>query len=446
MSSWRAFWTDIDEPAPRSWRNAALVAAAVVFLCVTTTRWVPVGAEQVAVLLGGYRILADVLLLVAPLVWVSLAGLAVGVVVLGLRHPWWATLASVTPLLAVVPAGSNMPFAAVVLPAGVVVAAAWRSPAASVTATCVALFAVAQWFLTGVPMVAPLGAYVELRNTRALSVVLVYAVALVALLALTLLARAQVATSLQRDRLAARSATVEEQSEVTGERARLARDLHDVVAHHVSLIAVRAETAPYTHPGLGTDARSILSEIAVDARRALDELRGVLGILGRSSDEGRAPQPAWGDIATLVERARSGGDPVELAGDAGADVPAAPGYVAYRVVQEALTNARRHAPGSRVQVVLQRLPQLAVVEVRSAGVQGAGPHGAGLPGAVSAEPGPTLPLAGTGARAGSPAAPGHGLVGMRERVESLGGRLTAGQRDGGFVVEATLPLWPGASA
>ena len=441
MSTAKAFWADIDEPAPRPWRHAALVAAAVVFLSVATSRWVPVGAEQVARLLGGYRMLSSALLLVAPLVWISLAGLAVGVVVLGLRHPWWALVASLTPLLAVVPGGSNMPFAAVVLPAGVVVAAAWRSPASSVAATCVALSAVGAWIHTGVPMSAPLGAYVELRYTQPLAVGLVYAVALVALLAVTLLARAQVATSLERDRLAARSATVEEQSVVTGERARLARDLHDVVAHHVSLIAVRAETAPYTHPGLGTDARSILSEIAVDARRALDELRGVLGILGRSTEEGRAPQPAWGDIATLVERARSGGDRVELSGDADADVPAAPGYVAYRVVQEALTNARRHAPGSRVQVVLQRLPRLAVVEVHSAGVQGRG-----MQAAVSEGPEPTMPLAGPGAGSGagfgSQAAPGRGLAGMRERVESLGGRLTAGRRDGGFVVEATLPLWP----
>ncbi len=190
----------------------------------------------------------------------------------------------------------------------------------------------------------------------------------------------------------------------------------------MSLIAVRAETAPYTHPGLGAEARSVLAEIAVDARRALDELRGVLGILGRSADEHRAPQPVWADIATLVERARSGGDRVELVGDADADVPAAPGYVAYRVVQEALTNARRHAPGSRVLVVLQRLPQLAVVEVRSLGEQ---PPVAGTDPAVAA---------------------GRGLAGMRERVESLGGRLTTGRRDDGFVVEATLPLWPGTPA
>ena len=421
MSSASRWWSDFDGPVPRSWRNIALVVAVIVFLCVATTRWVPVGVDRVVGMLGP-GLLTGVLMVVAPLVWATMAGLAAAVVVLALRHPWWAVAASLTPLLAVGSGVAGMTFAAVALPAGVGVAAAWRSSAASVAATCCALFAVVTWVLSGVPMSAPMGAWVDLRYSDSAIVAALYVVALVGLLALTLVARAQIATSLQRDRLVARSETVEEQSAVTGERARLARDLHDVVAHHVSLIVVRAETAPYTHPGLGTEARSVLAEIAVDARRALDELRGVLGILGRSADEDRAPQPVWGDIATLVERARSGGDQVELVGDADAEVPAAPGYVAYRVVQEALTNARRHAPGSRVLVVLQRLPQLAVVEVRSLGSP---------PAAAEADPA---------------VATGRGLAGMRERVESLGGRLTAGRRDDGFVVEATLPLWSGTSA
>ena len=153
---------------------------------------------------------------------------------------------------------------------------------------------------------------------------------------------------LERKALAARSGEVEQQAAVVEERARLARDLHDVVAHHVSLIAVRAETAPYTHPDLDPQARSVLGDIAADARLALDELRGVLGILGRSGAVERAPQPTWSDITALVERTRSAGVDIEMIGDTSAEVGPSAGYAAYRVVQEALTNARKHAPGARV--------------------------------------------------------------------------------------------------
>ena len=95
---------------------------------------------------------------------------------------------------------------------------------------------------------------------------------------------------------------------LAGERARLARDLHDVVAHHVSLVAVRAESAPFLHPGLNDDARAVLAAIAADAREALTELRQVLVVLQRTSDESeRAPQPTACDVDDLVaERGRGG--------------------------------------------------------------------------------------------------------------------------------------------
>jgi signal transduction histidine kinase len=190
----------------------------------------------------------------------------------------------------------------------------------------------------------------------------------------------------------------------------LARDLHDVVAHHVSLIAVRAETAPYTHPGLSDSARTVLTDIAADARLALDELRGVLGILGRAGeDASRAPQPTWRDIASLVDRTQAAGADVRLAGPVDLDVPPSVGYVGYRVVQEALTNARRHAPGAPVTLELGATSQLLTVRVSS-------------------------PLTSGGA-SGS----GQGLVGMRERVDAIGGRLNAGPTAEGFVVEAVLP-------
>jgi signal transduction histidine kinase len=216
---------------------------------------------------------------------------------------------------------------------------------------------------------------------------------------------------LERKVLTARAAEVEEQAAVVGERARLARDLHDVVAHHVSLIAVRAETAPYTHPDLGSDARTVLGDIAADARLALDELRGVLGILGRSGqDAERAPQPTWRDIDALVERTRSAGVDIHVVGDSHAEVGSSAGYAAYRVVQEALTNARKHAPGESVTLDLEATSQLLTVLV-------------------------STPL---GTPAGTTAA-GHGLVGMRERVEALGGRLLSGPVGDDFVVEAILP-------
>lgn len=212
--------------------------------------------------------------------------------------------------------------------------------------------------------------------------------------------------------LEARAGEVEQRSAVTEERARLARDLHDVVAHHVSLIAVRAETAPYTTTDLGDGGKEVLAEIAADSRRALDELRGVLGVLRRSEDDpALAPQPTAADLPDLVDRAVAAGEPVTWAeGPAGlAQVPAPIGYAGYRVLQEALTNARRHAPGRPVEVTVRGSDAglwLRVVTRLSA------------------------PAAATD--------PGRGLTGARERVEALGGSLRAGPAGDTFVVEADL--------
>jgi signal transduction histidine kinase len=217
------------------------------------------------------------------------------------------------------------------------------------------------------------------------------------------------ATRLERQALTVQTAQVDADAAVVAERARLARDLHDVVAHHVSLIAVRAETAPYTLPDTDAQTRAAFTEIAADARLALDELRGVLGILQRADSDDRAPQPTLGDIAALVERARAAGADVTLHGDVDIPIGLGTGYVAYRLVQESLTNARRHAPGAPVRVEVTADGDL-VVRV-------------------------THPL--TGSPAGTP---GRGLVGMRERVEALGGLLIAGPVGDEFVVSARLPL------
>ena len=196
---------------------------------------------------------------------------------------------------------------------------------------------------------------------------------------------------------------------ITSERARLARDLHDVVAHHVSLVAVRAESAPYQHPEMDEEARAVLAAVAEDARAAMGELRQVLTVLQRSESEPveRRPQPGADDVGSLVADAVAAGQRVAEVGDWG-EVPAAAGYVLYRAVQEGLTNARRHTPEAAVRL-----------ERRSDGRR----------------VGFTMRNPATATAGGT----GRGLHGMRERVESLGGTMSAARSEGDFVLDVTLP-------
>lgn len=213
----------------------------------------------------------------------------------------------------------------------------------------------------------------------------------------------------------ARESAVRRSAGVQAERARLAHDLHDVVAHHVSLIAVRAETAPYTDPDLNDSSQEVLSEIADEARRALEELRGVLGVLHRAEeDPALGPQPSLRDLPDLVDRAGRAGDRITAEGvDAGWVVPETVGYVVYRVAQEALTNARRHARGARVDVRLHRDDDDLVICVHNE----------------------------AGAKAPMGADEGQGLTAMADRVGALGGVLVAGpQADGGFALTARVPV------
>ncbi|AEE47628.1 sensor histidine kinase [Cellulomonas fimi] len=201
---------------------------------------------------------------------------------------------------------------------------------------------------------------------------------------------------------------------VAAERARLARDLHDVVAHHVSLVAVRAESAPYQYPDLDDRAREVLAAVAVDARQALGELRHVLAVLRRTGDDpDRAPQPDADDVDVLVAAARDAGQAVDVSGEWGV-VPAASGYVLFRVVQECLTNGRRHAPTAAVHVTRWVDP-------------------------TGAEPSVGLRVTNDVGRPDGPVEPGRGLHGMRERVEAIGGRFAAEVTDGRFVVEVVVP-------
>jgi len=202
-----------------------------------------------------------------------------------------------------------------------------------------------------------------------------------------------------------------------GERARIARELHDVVAHHISMISVQAETARLTTPGMPPEGAKRLLAIGDTAREALSEMRRLLGVLREDADPvpARAPQPGLADVADLVDgaRASSGGASTRLILH-GQPRLLEPGVelTAYRIVQEALTNSRRHAPGAAVDVSLDYGATALTVQVRD--------NGPGLV-ALTAE--------------------GHGLLGMRERAAMVGGVITVGSGSrGGFVVEATFPL------
>ncbi|WP_328475455.1 histidine kinase [Actinoplanes sp. NBC_00393] len=202
-----------------------------------------------------------------------------------------------------------------------------------------------------------------------------------------------------------------------GERARIARELHDVVAHHITTIALQADAARLATPGLPPEGARRLTAIGDTARIALTEMRRLLGVLREDTgDEARRdPQPALDQLNTLLDDVRdtAAGSGVRLI-VSGPVEPLDPGVelTAYRIVQEALTNARRHAPGAAVDVELRYGGDDLVVRVYD---NGPGPAG-GADG-------------------------GHGLVGMRERAAMVGGSVTAGVAPGaGFLVEAVLPI------
>lgn len=218
------------------------------------------------------------------------------------------------------------------------------------------------------------------------------------------------------------------------ERARIAREMHDVVAHHMSMIAVQAETAPFRVAGLSGPAKAELAGIATSARSALTDMRRLLGVLrAENEDAPREPQPGLAELPALVDTARRAGVPVTFwtAGPDGIPdlhteaVPAfgrvsePVGLAAYRIVQEALANAARHAPGGSVRILVRALTDRLDVTVHNG----------------RAAPGADRPAAG---------GPGHGLIGMRERTALLGGELTAGPADdGGYRVTAVLPYTTG---
>jgi signal transduction histidine kinase len=202
------------------------------------------------------------------------------------------------------------------------------------------------------------------------------------------------------------------------ERARIARELHDVVAHHMSVIAIQAEAAPHRVPDPPRELTASFGGIRANALQALAELRRVLGVLrDQPGEDETAPQPTLDRIGDLVAGVRGAGLAVETAVQGTSrPLPSGVELSAYRIVQEALSNAMRHAPGAEVRVEIVYAP----AELRLRVVNG--PRRTAAPAAV-----------GRG--------PGHGLLGMRERAAMLGGALTAGPTaGGGYAVAAVLPL------
>jgi signal transduction histidine kinase len=209
------------------------------------------------------------------------------------------------------------------------------------------------------------------------------------------------------------------------ERQRIARELHDVVAHHMSVIAIQAEAGPYKAENPPPELVESFHEIRASALSGLNELRRVLGVL-RSDRPDIAPQPGLEDLDELLDSARGGGVTVtaDVAGNP-RPVPDGVNLSAYRIVQEALSNAMRHAPGSTVQVKLRYGEAALIIEVRNDGWARNGQAGQAAP--------EQQQWAGVGA--------GHGIIGMRERATMLGGHLRAGPTPNGeFLVTAALPL------
>ncbi len=203
---------------------------------------------------------------------------------------------------------------------------------------------------------------------------------------------------------------------VRGERARISRELHDVVAHHISMIAVQAEAARLTTQGMPPAGAQRLLAIGDTARSALTEMRRLLGVLREdaATEQLRRPQPGLAQLNDLLDEARDASGAAARLIVSGWLSPLDPGVelAAYRIVQEALTNARRHAPGAAIDVELRYQGNDLYVRIRDNG------------------PGPP-PASGNG---------GHGLLGMQERAAAVGGNLRAGLAPGGgFLVEATLP-------
>ena len=239
------------------------------------------------------------------------------------------------------------------------------------------------------------------------------------------------AEALERARQAERTREEEARSRVDAERLRIAREVHDTVAHAIAIINVQAGVTAYQLDKRPERAREALVTIEQTSAQTLHEMRAVLGVL-RDSENGRVPHPGLGQINELAAVAREAGLDIKLeVPSSPAPMPSAVDHTAYRILQESITNVIRHVGPTRVTVALDYRTDVLELRVTDEGGRDAS----------GADDGGPQPPAGTVHR-GS-VEPGRGIVGMRERCGLLGGELTAGPRScGGFEVKARLPLAP----
>ncbi|CAM5274846.1 histidine kinase [Mycolicibacterium aubagnense] len=243
-----------------------------------------------------------------------------------------------------------------------------------------------------------------------------FAIGMTAMALIGLLVRELVGS--RRQLASQRGITEEERARrvVLEERARIARDLHDVIAHHMSIVVVQAQSASYRLTSVTEETKAEFDAIGANVRASLNEVRTVLGVL-HCDDElvELSPQPGIAGVRELIENSRRAG--VDLSLSIFGDPPAASemaGVVLYRIVQESLANAVRHSPGAPVTVTMEHGTDATTVIVRNG------------PAAVSESAGA--------------ASNGSGIAGMRERVASIGGTLDARRlADGGFEVHARIP-------
>jgi signal transduction histidine kinase len=245
--------------------------------------------------------------------------------------------------------------------------------------------------------------------------------------------RRDLVTSL-RER-AARLEAEQERSAVLAreaERRRIAREMHDVLAHRLSLLSLHAGALEFRPDAPAADVARTAAVIRTSAAAALDDLRQVITVLREDHDGTAPPQPGFGEIGDLVEESRLAGMTITSRIDPPEGLPAVAGRTAYRVIQEGLTNARKHALGASVEVaVAADGPGGLVAEVISHepanGISGNGLSGAGM--SEAGMSGVELPGGGAG------------LIGLAERLELAGGRLEHGPTlSGGFVLRATIPI------
>jgi signal transduction histidine kinase len=227
-----------------------------------------------------------------------------------------------------------------------------------------------------------------------------------------LLVRRVIGDRERRAELAERERDVAAREAVVEERARIARELHDVIAHNVSMIVVQAGAERRLVERGST--QEVLESIEQIGRSALTEMRRLVGMLRSDADDPLAPQPGLDDLPTLVTQVREAGLPVELRIEGEQrELAAGVELSAYRIVQEALTNALKHAGDAHAEVRVRYGPDSLELEIADDGAGAAGRAASG----------------------------GHGLVGMRERAALYGGRLDAGRRaSGGFAVRVVLPI------